>query len=876
MRLLYLTLVFAIREEFVKLRIIFLFAVIILLSSGHMAFAQVDSVLGQFTSSAFESFAGGMSGDGRFVVVESRGNIATDNPRNADGNLEIFLFDFAQRRIFQITDTKSVLFNPAQPAIFSNIRVDIVNTRPVISNDGKWIAFSSNATTSTPALPDSTNPGSFDGNAFTAPTPTPSPSPAPTPTPGANPLTLDGNLEMWLYEIPVYSPADLTSGEELPVTNLSPFNPDGSPNPSLGTFTRVTNSPPSQLPRAGTTTTGPFVADDNHDASISDDGGAIAFGSTRDLIAGRNAPPLNDNDEIFTYVRVPGVIGQVTETVRGPIGNPIYNKNATISSIPGGARVVFASTGENPAGAALPCGTNPLGSHNEEVFFVDVDGTGAPTFCKQITTTTQTTPGQILNVLDLGRRMSRDGRFVAFDSYADLANEHSGTNQASFALYLYDLTVPATPTVRRIGPRSNADAGAAGGDVQHYPGFTDYNVGLAADTLVLETRQNIKPDGTIPTNADEGLNPDANRPTQIYSYPLNLPPAAATFKRLTKLPISNTFLASTQPLPSNFQNRIAFNLALTEVGTGNFDLLSEVYYLLQPEVISQTPINVNFTTGASRIPVSPSQVPSPTPVPTPSPSPTPTPTPGPTPSPSPSPTPITPPAVHGISPGMLAILNFQAGADQPIVPRTAVGSISRSFNLPMQLSGLTMTINGATVGLKSVDARQIVFVTPPAIASSTAGTSYPVVINNNGRVMKTTVTFVPARPDIFNTTHVGPGGRVKAFNVTNRVQRVEPFAVITTEIKGGRRVASKIRLHLTGIANTTLAVISIRIGSVTISGTNVLTGGILVAPGEYTVDFKLPPELREAGDQPVVVIINAGGVLFTSRLDDTAARLFIL
>ena len=56
-----------------------------------------------------ESFAGGMSGDGRFVVFESRGNVATVNPRNEDGNVEVFLFDYAQRRIFQITDTKSVL-----------------------------------------------------------------------------------------------------------------------------------------------------------------------------------------------------------------------------------------------------------------------------------------------------------------------------------------------------------------------------------------------------------------------------------------------------------------------------------------------------------------------------------------------------------------------------------------------------------------------------------------------------------------------------------------------------------------------------------------------------------------------------------------------
>src|SRR4029077_5810608 len=129
--------------------------------------AQADSVLAQMTNSPAESFAGGISGDGRFIVFESIGDLATVNPRNADGNNEIFLFDYAQRRIFQITDTKSVLFDTSLPATFDNIRVEINNTRPVISNDGRWIAFSSNATTSTPLVPDNTNPGLFNGNNYT-------------------------------------------------------------------------------------------------------------------------------------------------------------------------------------------------------------------------------------------------------------------------------------------------------------------------------------------------------------------------------------------------------------------------------------------------------------------------------------------------------------------------------------------------------------------------------------------------------------------------------------------------------------------------------------------------------------------------------------
>ena len=50
--------------------------------------AQIESVIGQLSNSGAESFAGGISGDGRFVVFESRGNLATENPRNADYNPE--------------------------------------------------------------------------------------------------------------------------------------------------------------------------------------------------------------------------------------------------------------------------------------------------------------------------------------------------------------------------------------------------------------------------------------------------------------------------------------------------------------------------------------------------------------------------------------------------------------------------------------------------------------------------------------------------------------------------------------------------------------------------------------------------------------------
>src|SRR5690606_12449827 len=135
-----------------------------------------------------------------------------------------------------------------------------------------------------------------------------------------------------------------------------------------------------------------------------------------------------------------------------------------------GMRIVFASTGDNPI-IGMTGGNNPSTSRNEEIFVANLDANGAPAGTqRQVTVTTPLTPGAPVNILDLGRRMSRDGNFIAFDSYADLANENGGTNQASFATYIYDY---ANSTFSRVLPRSNADSAAAGGDVQRYPVFTD-------------------------------------------------------------------------------------------------------------------------------------------------------------------------------------------------------------------------------------------------------------------------------------------------------------------------------------------------------------------------------------------------------------------
>ncbi len=833
-------------------RIIFLLAIIVLIGKFSPVSAQADSVIGQITNSGVESFAGGISGDGRLVVFESTANLATDNPRNSDGNREIFLFDYAQRRIFQITNTTSLQRDTAIGFVQSNIRVSIVNLRPVISNDGNWIAFGSNATIAFPGngtippVVSQSNPGNFIAYSFTD-------------AMGNNTLTADGNTELWLYQIPALPPADLSSGEEIAVTDLSG-----------GTFTRVTNTLPTRLPVAGTATAPPVIADDNRDASINDNGNYTAFTSNRDLVPTVGNASPNSNDEIFTFVRTSNAVSQVTQTARGTIVDPIYNLTPTISG--NGLRVAFQSNADNPI-RLMTGGSNT--DRNVEIFFADLDSTGNPTATsikRQVTTTTRTNPGDVINILDFGRRMSRDGRYIAFDSFADLGGESGGANQTSFALYLFDATVaaPANP-FRRIGARSDADPIAGGGDVAHYPGFTDTDANGTPATLVLETRQNILVSGAVALENGTGLNQNVSRPPQIYSYPLNVAPASATFTRLTTFPAPNVFIPSTQPIPSNSRQRMTFNLGLTEIGTGNSDLASEAFYFLLPTTLSQSSAGFSFATGASRIPVSASPVPTPTP---------------PNPLPSPSPSPVTPSAVQGVSPGMLVILDYAAGVTNQVIARTAVGSLQRSFTLPIELSGVTLTVNGAAAGLKSVSQQNVVFVVPPGLtAVGSNPTVYPVVVNNNGIVFRGSITIVPARPDIFTFSPVpAPNGRARIFNITNTVFRTEPFNVTTLRIRGGRRVPTILRLFLTGVneslnfppGSPSTAQLSIRVGNTEVSSQILNTRPVLREPGIYSIDFTLPPTLQGAGDVPIIVSVTINGVTYQSRLDDTAPRFTIL
>src|SRR6266851_5337482 len=223
-----------------------------LTSAQAPASSTPDTFVTQVTSSArvsatnpVNSFAGDITANGRFVVIESNGDIATEKTasrNNQDGNREIFLYDYAQRRIFQITDTKSVLKPAGSPSPSPspsaspsptpvdprNVAIEISNNRPMISLQPALVAgqrtytivFSSNAPVT---------PASFDGT-----------------DPGA-PTNADMNQEIWTYQFTVADTLDLSSGAEVGPIDLT-----------TGTFTRITNTPASRAPSPATSTVPAF------------------------------------------------------------------------------------------------------------------------------------------------------------------------------------------------------------------------------------------------------------------------------------------------------------------------------------------------------------------------------------------------------------------------------------------------------------------------------------------------------------------------------------------------------------------------------------------------------------------------------------------
>ena len=810
---------------------------------------------------ARDSFAGDISGNGRFVVIESSGDIATERTpdvrdasgnlvslgrNNADGNQEIFLFDYAQRRIFQITNTRSVLRNTAAPSYDpTNIDIQIVNIQPTISRNGRYIAFISNAYSN--ADPGA-SPRNFNGPAHAAA------------------LRLDGNAELFVYEIPAVADVDLSQGNEVAAVDLAANTP-----------VRVTFTDATALPRAATANAPAFYAQDQELPSINDDGSLVAFVSkARAGIPG--AKNTDGNKEVFVYRRADtgagaGTFVQLTETadIFPPGGGLIptrfvFNINPSISSCPAGGpcRVVFLSNAHDLVPAADQEAEANRG--NGEVFVADFDvDNNAKGAVRQITRTTpDTTPGLegvSINILSPGRRISRDANRVVFESRAAAFNTGGAPNGGlvlTTGVFIASDISTTSPAFAQVGARAPANQT----DVElHFPTFSG-----DSSRVVWASNLNYRADATISTTAGEGLN-QLNR-VQIFSAPVG---ALTTVARVTNL-LTGSFVA-VQPFVSDTVRRMTLSTR-SEEGGSNADQSSEAFYQFIPVVTSETPAPsptpaatgapVSFFTGASDRPVV---------------------------APSPAPT---PPAVSGLAPGMLGI----ARSTLTLAPGSAeVGTnnaheTQRRPPLPLELSGVTVTISGAAAGLYFVAPNQINFVVPPGLTSSS--TAAPVSIFNNGSLIRTSLLLNPVQPDIFTSTN-GPGGRAAALNATNPCVAFpgEPFTVTSTRPVGSANgdctsaqtetVPTQVMFLVTGLRNfvpSSSNTITVRIGTTDIAGTvEAATSPVRVSrsntPGFDQVTVTLPASLAGAGDVPVVITVSLTGTTFTSRPADTAPRITI-
>lgn len=794
-----------------------------------------------------DSFAGDISGNGRFVVIESNGDIATNRTatrNNADGNQEIFLFDYAQRRVYQITDTKSALKDTTKtPVDPLNIDVVVVNLQPVMSHDGKFIVFISNAySDASPSL----TPKQFVGqDNLTA-------------------LKADGNTEVFIYTLPAYAEvSDLSAGTEVPEVDLS-----------QGTMTRVTTTPTTAIPRpAGGTATAPvtaFFSRDNDNPVVNDDGSLVAFVSkARSGNIGTGNP--DGNKEIFV-VKNPAsasrAFTQVTTTADVfPSGSIIpsrfvFNEAPTLSACDGvlACRLAYISNAD--------AGTTEAAANqgNGEIFVATLNNaSGAVQSTRQVTATPpEARAGAELisvNILSPGRRITRDGSRVVFESTGPFNADGtlSGALANSYGIYIANVSGTST-TFEQVGQREpdNQD------DLPfRWPTFTGDST-----RVIWASNLNYNADGTVSTTTGTGLN--QSNLAQLFSAPVT---SLTTVSRVTNLGTVNTLAAhgafsALQAYPADNIRRVALSLR-SEQGGGNIDASSEVFYQLIPVATSETPspsptpatspAPVSFSTGASDRAVVAA---------------TPTPT---------------PPDVTGLAPGMLGIARSTLALSPATVEvsTTAAHEFQRRPPLPVELSGVSVSVAGAAAGLYFVSPGRINFVVPPGLSTST--TAAPVVIFNNGALIRTSVLLNLAQPDIFTTTN-GAGGRAAALNVTNPCVSPtgEPFTVTSSRPTGGvctatttETVATKLMFMVTGVRGVTVATnVTVRIGTTDIVGTaDATTSPVAVGPsntpGFDQITVTLPASLAAAGDVPVIITVTSSAGTFTSRPAETAPRITI-
>jgi uncharacterized protein (TIGR03437 family) len=358
------------------------------------------------------------------------------------------------------------------------------------------------------------------------------------------------------------------------------------------------------------------------------------------------------------------------------------------------------------------------------------------------------------------------------------------------------------------------------------------------------------------------MNPQ--RTAQIFLTSL---PASTTqsFIRLTSTPAIPTggSFGGTLPVASETRKRIAFVLGGVELGGGNNDFSQELFYLLTPQITTQSSAALSFFTGASNMPVTAA-----------------TPLPSPTPTPTPTPSPV-PGAPIGLAPGELSIVRSTialapSNASACTAPTGCASETTRSPALPIELNGVSVSVGGYAAGLHFVSNsdKQINFVMP--IGLSTGLQTVAVNVLNTGAnsdtLLRGLVNIVPAQPDIFSTTG-DAGGRALAINAVTGTP--EPFSVTTNDSTGTPQ-PTVIELLVTGLRFANPSEVTVTVGTTAISGAGIVRiQPKLEMPGAEGLQFTLPASLAGAGDVPIQVSFTRGGATFVSRPADTAPHITI-
>jgi uncharacterized protein (TIGR03437 family) len=446
-----------------------------------------------------------------------------------------------------------------------------------------------------------------------------------------------------------------------------------------------------------------------------------------------------------------------------------------------------------------------------------------------------------VNVLSTGRRLSRNGALIAFESTA--TDPKSNTAPAGRILGLWVYTVDGD-TFTEIGTRPPIS------DVGRFPMFTDYNSSLAPSSLVFNSFLNFRPNGTFPASAaeaPEGLNTDNSPEIYLTQIPAS---SSNTFTRLTNMPFFNA--SSTRPIASETRKRIAFSVVGQELGGGNGDGSQEIFYLLTPQITTTSSAVLSFFTGASNMPVTAA---------TPLPSPTPTPT------PTPSPVPGQP---FGVAAGSLTIVRSTvalAPSDVMLTgdEDTVASEILRSPALPIELNGVSVSVDGAAAGLYKVSStdKQINFVVPIGVPVGVRTVAVNVLDSgaNTDTLHRGPLQVLVGQPDIFTTTEAA-GGRAVAMDANTGT--FEPFSV-----------TQRIELLVTGVRFAAPAEITVTVGTTVIPTASIISVGPLRSNAGFdSIIFDLPASLAGAGDVPIQVQF-ARGITTVSRSPDTAPRITI-